>query len=104
MNDEVGAGFLEWIPDDSRLCAVCIRGSFKASRTLADRCLSVISTFAVRQRDQNPKKDRFYRRLHDLLRTAQKYVIFIGRELNARVGSTTIADLAAAAQTLVKSF
>lgn len=71
-NDKAKVGLLGWIPVDSRRYAVPISGLCKASRTRGgQRFLFLISAYDPIYHSSSADKDRFYQRLHDLIKTAQ---------------------------------
>ena len=82
------ASLLEWIPVDSRLCAVRLKGSCRRSRLREEtRNLFVIAAYAPTDCSSDAVKDGFYQRLHDLLRTIPRSdVVILAGDLNARVG------------------
>jgi exonuclease III len=82
------AALLDWIPVDSRLCAVRLRGSCKVSRHRNDTYnLFVVSAYAPTDCSSDLVKDQFYHNLHNLLRKAHKRdVVILAGDLNARVG------------------
>ncbi|CAH8872067.1 unnamed protein product, partial [Trichobilharzia szidati] len=65
------AALLDWIPINSRLCAVRLEGYTKVRSSRPDtRCLFVVSAYAPTDCSPDAMKDEFYHQLNDLLRQA----------------------------------
>ncbi|RTG85806.1 uncharacterized protein DC041_0013076 [Schistosoma bovis] len=79
---------LEWIPVDSRLCAVRLNGTVRIRKdrdTL--RCLFVVSAYSPTDCSADDVKDEFYRKLSDLLLKARRSdVVIVAGDFNAQVG------------------
>ncbi|CAH8492285.1 unnamed protein product [Dicrocoelium dendriticum] len=79
---------IDWIPINSRLCAMRLHGSCKVSRCRVEkRALFVISAYAPTDCSSDIVKDQFYQNLHELLLRAPKTdIIVLAGDFNARVG------------------
>ena len=88
LSTRAEAALLDWIPVNSRLCAVRLEGSCRVNRQRSDkRCLFVISVYAPTDCSPDAVKDDFYHHLHNLLRKAPKTdIVILAGDLNARVG------------------
>ena len=88
LSDRAEAALLDWIPVDSRLCAVRLRGSCKVNSRRSDRRnLFVVSAYAPTDCSPDAIKDVFYQKLHDLLRKANRAdIVVLAGDMNARVG------------------
>ena len=88
LSERAEAALIDWIPVDSRLCAVRLRGSCKiSSRRQERRNLFVVSAYAPTDCSSDAVKDTFYAKLHDLLRKAKRgEVVILAGDMNARVG------------------
>ena len=59
---------MDWIPVNSRLCAVRISVSIKVNANRSDRrCLFIVSPYAPTARFSKEEKDDFYRKLSRLI-------------------------------------
>ncbi|KER27324.1 hypothetical protein T265_05644 [Opisthorchis viverrini] len=79
---------LDWIPVNSRLCAVRLSSSIKlnASRN-KKRCLFVVSAYAPTDCISDAEKDTFCRELSGLIRQAKSTdIVILAGDLNAQVG------------------
>jgi hypothetical protein len=88
LSERAEAALLDWIPIDSRLCAVRLEGSCKVSRQKnRKRGLFVVAAYAPTDCSPDAVKDRFYERVHDLLQKAPKSdIVILAGDLNASVG------------------
>ncbi|CAH8650188.1 unnamed protein product [Schistosoma margrebowiei] len=79
---------LEWIPVDSRLCAVRLNGTVRIRKDRdTRRCLFVVSAYSPTDCSADDVKDEFYRKLSDLLRKARRSdVVIMAGDFNAQVG------------------
>ena len=79
---------LDWIPVDSRLCAVRLNGSVRTRKDREiRRCLFVVSAYSPTDCSSDDIKDEFYRKLSDLLREARRSdVVIVAGDFNAQVG------------------
>ena len=79
---------LEWIPINSRLCAVRLDSSIRVNKQRnAKRHLFVVSAYAPTDCSNDETKDSFYRELSNLLRSAkQRDVVVLAGDMNAQVG------------------
>ena len=80
---------LEWIPVNSRLCAVRLNGSVRTRKDRdTRRCLFVVSAYAPTDCSHDEVKDDFYRKLSELLQKAKRSdIVVVAGDFNARVGS-----------------
>ncbi|KER31489.1 hypothetical protein T265_02262 [Opisthorchis viverrini] len=79
---------LDWIPVNSRLCAVRLSSSIKinASRH-KKRCLFVVSAYAPTDCSSDAEKDTFYRELSGLIRQAKSTdTVILAGDMDAQVG------------------
>ncbi|CAH8510864.1 unnamed protein product [Schistosoma intercalatum] len=82
------AELVDWIPINSRLCAVRLESSIKVRRNRREkRCLFVISAYAPTDCSPDVIKDEFYHQLSVLLQKVRStdIVVLVG-DLNAQVG------------------
>ncbi|CAH8490989.1 unnamed protein product [Schistosoma margrebowiei] len=79
---------LEWIPVDSRLCAVRLNGTVRIRKDRdTRRCLFIVSAYSPTDCSSDDVKGEFYRKLSDLLRKARRYdVVIVAGDFNAQVG------------------
>ncbi|PXX94074.1 hypothetical protein DF185_23100, partial [Marinifilum breve] len=79
---------LEWIPIDSRLCAVRLNGTVRTRKDRdTRRCLFVVSAYSPTDCSSDDVKDEFYRKLSDLLRKAKRSdVVIVAGDFNAQIG------------------
>ena len=84
----------DWIPVNSRLCAVRLATSVKASRNrMVNRCLFIVSAYAPTDCSSDAMKDQFYDDLRGLLRLARSSdIIVVAGDLNAQVGSLSSSE------------
>ncbi|MGL5799640.1 MAG: endonuclease/exonuclease/phosphatase family protein, partial [Plesiomonas sp.] len=82
------ASLLDWIPVNSRLCAVRLEGYTKVNaRRQAKRCLFVISAYAPTNCSSDSVKDTFYSQLRSLItKSRSSDIVVIAGDLNAQVG------------------
>nr|CAX83711.1 endonuclease-reverse transcriptase [Schistosoma japonicum] len=80
---------LEWIPVNSRLCAVQLNGSVRTQRNRdTRRCLFVVSAYAPTDCSPDKLKDEFYRNLCELLQKAKHSdIVVVAGDFNAQIGS-----------------
>ncbi|CAH8595597.1 unnamed protein product [Schistosoma rodhaini] len=80
---------LEWIPVNSRLCAVRLNGSVRTRKDRdTRRCLFVVSAYAPTDCSHDEVKDDFYRKLSELLQKAKRSdIVVVAGDFNAQVGS-----------------
>ena len=85
---------LDWIPVDSRLCAVRLATSVKLSREReVTRCLFVVSAYAPTNCSSDAVKDSFYDALGALLQRAKSSdIVVIAGDMNAQVGRLSAAE------------
>ena len=78
---------LEWIPINSRLCAVHLDSSIRVNKQRnAKRHLFVVSGYALTDCSDDESKDPFYRELYNLLRSAkQRSVVVLAGDMNGQV-------------------
>ena len=88
LSSRAEAALLDWIPVDSRLCAVRLEGACKVSKSrTGKRNLFVICAYAPTDCSPDAIKDIFYHKLHDLLHKASRTdIVILAGDLNARVG------------------
>jgi hypothetical protein len=94
LSQRAEAALLEWIPINSRLCAVRLAGSCKVARGRdINRCLYVVSAYAPTDCSSESLKDEFYSQLNDLLRKAPRSdIVVLAGDLNARVGRLSLEE------------
>ena len=82
------AALIDWIPINSRLCAVRLESSIKVRRNRREkRCLFVISAYAPTDCSPDAIKDEFYHQLTVLLQKARSTdIVVLAGDLNAQVG------------------
>ncbi|KAK4474221.1 hypothetical protein MN116_000067 [Schistosoma mekongi] len=80
---------LDWIPVDSRLCAVRLNGSVRTRKDRdSRRCLFVVSAYAPTDCSLDEVKDEFYRKLSELLHRAKHSdLVILAGDFNAQIGS-----------------
>lgn len=91
LSPRAEAALIDWIPVNSRMCAIRLAGSFKASRSRGDnRCLFIIAAYAPTNCSADSLKDDFYRQLNELLRHRRSTdTVVLAGDLNAQVGKLT---------------
>jgi hypothetical protein len=91
LSKRAEGAILDWIPVNSRLCAVRISGSSKVNAYRdTKRCLFVVSAYAPTDCSPDSVKDQFYAALDSLLRRAAGTdIIVLAGDLNARIGRLT---------------
>ncbi|MES9976933.1 MAG: reverse transcriptase domain-containing protein [Candidatus Thiodiazotropha sp.] len=94
LSHRAESALIDWIPINSRLCAVRLEGSSRVSKLLnTKRSLFVIAAYAPTDCSSDSVKDEFYRQLHDLLRNVAKSdIVVLAGDLNARVGRLTTTE------------
>ncbi|KAH9591881.1 UBX domain-containing protein 4 [Schistosoma haematobium] len=82
------AALVDWIPINSRLCAVRLESSIKVRRNRREkRCLFVISAYAPTDCSPDAIKDGFYHQLSVLLQKVRSIdIVVLAGDLNAQVG------------------
>ncbi|CAH8517778.1 unnamed protein product [Schistosoma margrebowiei] len=82
------AALVDWIPINSRLCAVRLESSIKVRRNRREkRCLFVISAYAPTDCSPDAIKDEFYHQLSVLLQKVRSTdIVVLAGDLNAQVG------------------
>ncbi|CAH8497241.1 unnamed protein product [Dicrocoelium dendriticum] len=95
LSPRAEAALLDWIPVNSRMCAVRLAGSFRASKSRGDkRCLFVIAAYAPTNCSTDSVKDDFYQQLHELLRYRRSTdTVVLAGDLNAQVGKLSSDEL-----------
>jgi len=85
---------LDWIPVDSRLCAVRLATAVKVSHDReAIRCLFIVSAYAPTNCSPDSVKDSFYDALSTLLRRAKSSdIVVVAGDMNAQVGRLSAAE------------
>ncbi|CAH8430348.1 unnamed protein product [Schistosoma haematobium] len=80
---------LEWIPVNSRLCAVRLNGYVRTRKDRdTRRCLFVVSAYALTDCSSDDVKDEFYRKLSELLQKAKRSdIVLVAGDFNAQIGS-----------------
>ena len=88
LSNRAEAALLDWIPVNSRLCAIRIEGSCRVSSKRPDkRNLFIVSAYAPTDCSSAAIKDEFYYQLHDLLLKARRTdVVMLAGDMNAQVG------------------
>ncbi|KAH9583805.1 Craniofacial development protein 2 [Schistosoma haematobium] len=78
---------LDWIPVDSRLCAVRLDGTVRTRKGRhTRRCLFVVSAYSPTDCSSDDVKDEFYRKLSDLRKARRTDVVIVAGDFNAQVG------------------
>ena len=88
LSPKAEASLIEWIPVNSRLCAVRLQGYTKvnASRN-KKRCLFVIAAYAPTNCADDASKDEFQVQLHSLIKRALSTdIVILAGDMNAQVG------------------
>ncbi|KAH9594337.1 hypothetical protein MS3_00005453 [Schistosoma haematobium] len=82
------AALIDWIPINSRLCAVRLESSIKVRRNRREkRCLFAISTYAPTDCSPDAIKNEFYHQLSVLLQKVRSTdIVVLAGDLNAQVG------------------
>ncbi|KER20357.1 hypothetical protein T265_11075 [Opisthorchis viverrini] len=86
---------LDWIPVDSRLCAVRLTMSVKESqKRQVDVCQFIVSAYAPTDCSSDAVKDRFYKTLNALLRQAKSSdIVVVAGDMNAQVGKLSAPEI-----------
>ena len=94
LSHRAEVSLLDWIPVDSRLCAVRLATSVKESHKRdVDRCLFIVSAYAPTDCSSDTVKDRFYDALNALLRRAKSSdIVVVAGDLNAQVGRLSVSE------------
>ncbi|GAA56074.1 hypothetical protein CLF_109828 [Clonorchis sinensis] len=79
---------LDWIPVNSRPCAVRLSSSIKLNASQhKKRCLFAVSAYTLVDCSYDAQKDTFYRELSGVIRQAKSTdIVILAGELNAQVG------------------
>ena len=88
LNSRAEASLLEWIPVNSRICAVRLATYVGSeSRSEKKRFLSVIAAYAPTNCSPDDVKENFFGELSTLLRSSKSSdIIFLAGDLNAQLG------------------
>ena len=88
LSPKAESALLDWIPVNSRLCAVRLSGSIKINAgRCGKRCLFVVSAYAPTDSSSENEKDEFYQDLSRLLRSARRTdIVILAGDMNAQVG------------------
>jgi exonuclease III len=94
LSPRAEAALLDWIPVNSRLCAVRLEGSCRVNSRRSDtRALFVVSAYAPTDCSPDTIKDVFYQQLHELLHKASRTdIVLLAGDLNARVGRLSVNE------------
>ncbi|KER25885.1 hypothetical protein T265_06740 [Opisthorchis viverrini] len=94
LSHRAEVSLLDWIPVDSRLCAVRLATSVKEShKRQVDRCLFIVSAYAPTDCSSDTVKDRFYDALNALLRRAKSSdIVVVAGDMNAQVGGLSASE------------
>lgn len=95
LNEEAENSLIEWIPINSRLCAVRLDGSCRVNRNKTiKRCLFVVAAYAPTDCSSDIMKDQFYDELNNLiLRAPSTDLVVLAGDFNARVGRLNSEEL-----------
>ncbi|CAH8581097.1 unnamed protein product [Dicrocoelium dendriticum] len=95
LSPRAEADLVDWIQISSRMCAVRLSASFKASKSRGTkRCLLVIAAYAPTNCSDDSVKDDFYRQLNELLRHRRNSdTVVLAGDLNAQVGKLSTDEL-----------
>lgn len=88
LSRKAEGALLDWIPVNSRLCAVRLNGSTKVNRkTNRRRCLFIVSVYAPTDCSSDDAKDEFYSDLVRLLGQAKRSdIVLVAGDFNSQVG------------------
>ena len=94
LSDRAEKALCDWIPVNSRLCAVRLATSVKTARNReANRCLFIVSAYAPTNCSPDATKDQFYDDLGGLLRLARSSdIIVVAGDMNAQVGKLSASE------------
>ena len=95
LSAKAEASLIDWIPLNSRLCAVRLESSIKvnASRS-SKRCLFVVSAYAPTNCSTDIIKDQFYSDFRSLLSRARSSdIVIVAGDMNAQVGQLDTAEI-----------
>ena len=95
LSAKAEASLIDWIPLNSRLCAVRLESSIKvnASRS-SKRCLFVVSAYAPTNCSTDLIKDQFYSDFRSLLSRARSSdIVIVAGDMNAQVGQLGTAEI-----------
>ena len=95
LSSRAEASVVDWIPINSRLCAVRIETAVRTDAMASTRrCLFVVSAYAPTNCSSDTSKDEFYSELYGLLRMARSSdITLVLGDMNARVGRLTSSEL-----------
>jgi hypothetical protein len=94
LSQRAEESLLDWIPVDSRLCAVRLATSVKTSRERQiDRCLFIVSAYAPTDCSSDTAKDSFYDALSGLIQRAKSSdIVVVAGDMNAQVGRLSATE------------
>ncbi|KER25930.1 hypothetical protein T265_06733 [Opisthorchis viverrini] len=93
LSHQAEVSLLEWIPVDSRLCAVRLATFVKEShKRQVDRYLFIVSAHAPTDRSSDAVKDKFYDALNALPRPAKSSDIVVAGDMNAQAGKLSESE------------
>ena len=79
---------IDWIPVNSRLCAIRLHGSFNKAKQKTSRTLFIIAAYAPTNCSTDTDKDEFYQQLTLLLQRKRRTDIVVSAgDFNAQIGS-----------------
>ena len=88
LNSKAEGSLLEWIPINSRVCAVRLEGNTKANASRSKkRCLFIISAYSPTNASDDPAEEEFLSQLRSLIRRAKSTdIVVLAGDMNAQVG------------------
>ena len=94
LNQRSEAAFLDWIPLNSRLCAVRLEGAIHKNRQCkTKRCLFVISAYAPADISSDDLKDMIYDQLTAPINQSRSSdIVILAGDLNAQVGKLSSSE------------
>ena len=94
LSERAEASLLDWIPVDSRLCAVRLATSVRESRgSEVHRTLFIVSAYAPTDCSSESAKDSFYDALGALLQQVKTSdIVVVAGDMNAQVGRLSAAE------------
>ncbi|CAM0512289.1 unnamed protein product [Fasciola hepatica] len=94
LTDKAEAALLDWIPVNSRLCAVRLQGSVGVRKdSCVKRNLFVISAYAPTDCSSDLQKDEFYDALATLVRSSKgSDIVVLAGDFNAQVGKLSVSE------------
>ncbi|MGL5405228.1 MAG: endonuclease/exonuclease/phosphatase family protein, partial [Propionibacteriaceae bacterium] len=95
LSAKAEAAIADWIPVNSRLCAVRLESSVCVNRyRTKKRCMFIVSAYAPTNSSTDLVKDEFYHQLSDLLRLAKNTdIVVLAGDMNARIGQLDTNEL-----------